>query len=150
MVIYALWLRQIKRYVRSRARIIGSLGQPLLFLIALGFGFGPVFQRAGQGNYIQFLAPGVICMTILFSAIFNGIELIWDRQFGFLKETMVAPVSRITIMVGRTLGGATVALLQGVIVGAICVLAGFRPVSAAAAPTALVFMALVALMFTAL
>ena len=111
-VIRALWLRQLKRYVRSRARIIGSLGQPLLFLIALGFGFGPVFQRAGQGNYIQFLAPGVICMTILFTAIFNGIELIWDRQFGFLKETMVAPVSRLTIMIGRTLGGATVSLMK--------------------------------------
>ena len=126
-IIRVLWLRQLKRYVRSRARIIGSLGQPLLFLIALGFGFGPVFQRAGQGNYIQFLAPGVICMTILFTAIFNGIELIWDRQFGFLKETMVAPVSRLTIMIGRTLGGATVSLMQGVIVAAICLIAGFRP-----------------------
>ena len=65
---------------------MASLGQPLLFLVALGFGFGPIFQRAGQGNYIQFLAPGVIGMTILFTAIFSGIELIWDRQFGFLKE----------------------------------------------------------------
>ena len=107
-VVRVLWLRQLKRYGRSRARIVGSLGQPLLFLIALGFGFGPVFQRAGQGSYIQFLAPGVICMTILLTAIFNGIELIWDRQFGFLKETLVAPVSRLTIMTGRTLGGATV------------------------------------------
>src|SRR5262249_13652343 len=149
-VIYMLWLRQIKRYFRSRARIVGSLGQPLLFLIALGFGFGPVFQRAGQGNYIQFLAPGVICMTILFTAIFNGIELIWDRQFGFLKETLVAPVSRLTIMVGRTLGGATVALIQGLIVAAICVAAGFHPTRLGAMPEAFVFMALVALMFTAL
>jgi ABC-2 type transport system permease protein len=149
-VIWILWLRQLKRYVRSRARIVGSLGQPLLFLLALGFGFGPVFQRAGQGNYIQFLAPGVICMTILFTAIFNGIELIWDRQFGFLKETLVAPVSRLTIMVGRTLGGASVALLQGIIVSAICVIAGFRPLTLAAAPQALLFMTLVAVMFTAL
>jgi ABC-2 type transport system permease protein len=148
-VIRALWLRQLKRYGRSRARVIGSLGQPLLFLLALGFGFGPVFQRAGQGSYIQFLAPGVICMTILFNAIFNGIELIWDRQFGFLKETLVAPVSRLTIMAGRTLGGATVALLQGLIVSVICLMAGFRPGSLAAVPEALVFMALVALMFTA-
>jgi len=149
-VIRVLWVRQLKRYGRSRARIVGSLGQPLLFLIALGFGFGPVFQRAGQGNYIQFLAPGVICMTILFTAIFNGIELIWDRQFGFLKETLVAPVSRLTIMVGRTLGRATVALMQGLIVSAFCLLAGFRPGRLAAAPEALVFMTLVALMFTAL
>lgn len=148
-VMWVLWLRQIKRYVRSRARIVGSLGQPLLFLVALGFGFGPVFQRAGQGNYIQFLAPGVVCMTILFTAIFSGIELIWDRQFGFLKETLVAPVPRLTIMIGRTLGGATVALIQGLIVSVACLLVGFRP-SLAAAPQAFVFMALVALMFTAL
>lgn len=148
-VIRMLWIRQLKRYVRSRARIVGSLGQPLLFLVALGFGFGPVFRRAGQGNYIQFLAPGVICMTILFTAIFSGIELIWDRQFGFLKETLVAPVSRLTIMVGRTLGGATVALIQGVIVSVACILVGFRP-GLAALPIAFVVMALVALMFTAL
>src|SRR5262245_62466419 len=143
-VVRALWMRQLKRYVRSRARIVGSLGQPLLFLVALGFGFGPVFQRAGQGNYIQFLAPGVICMTILFTAIFNGIELIWDRQFGFLKETLVAPVSRLTIMVGRTLGGATVSLIQGAIVGAICLFAGFRPIGIGAMAVAFVLVALVA------
>ena len=106
--IYILWLRQLKRYVRSRSRIVASLGQPLLFLLALGFGFGPIFKQAGQGNYIQFLAPGVIAMTVLFTSIFSGIELIWDRQFGFLKETLVAPVPRILIMIGRTLGGATV------------------------------------------
>src|SRR3972149_3477928 len=114
--IYILWLRQIKRYSRSRSRIIGSLGQPVLFLIALGFGFGPIFQKAGQGSYIQFLAPGSIAMSILFTAIFSGIEIIWDRQFGFLKETLVAPVSRLNIMIGRTLGGATVATLQGLVV----------------------------------
>src|SRR5579884_1875523 len=118
--IYILWLRQVKRYSRSKPRIIASLGQPLLFLIALGFGFGPIFQKAGQGDYIQFLAPGVIGMTILFTAIFSGIELIWDRQFGFMKEVLVAPVPRLTIMFGRTLGGATTALIQGFIVFVIC------------------------------
>jgi ABC-2 type transport system permease protein len=122
----------------------------MLFLLALGFGFGPIFQRAGQGDYIQFLAPGVIGMTVLFTAIFSGIELIWDRQFGFLKETLVAPVPRILIMIGRTLGGATVALLQGFIVVIICFLAGFRVHHASAIPIALVVMALIAIMFTAL
>ena len=150
MVIYALWLRQIKRYFRSRARIVGSLGQPLLFLLALGFGFGPVFQRAGQGNYIQFLAPGVIAMTVLFSAIFNGIELIWDRQFGFLKETLVAPVPRVTIMIGRTLGGATTSVMQGLIVVIACLIVGFRPSGVMAIAGGLVFMVLIAVMFTAL
>jgi ABC-2 type transport system permease protein len=149
-VIYVLWLRQVKRYVRSRARIIGSLGQPLLFLVGLGFGLGPVFQKAGQGNYIQFLAPGVIAMTVLFTSVFSGIELIWDRQFGFLKETLVAPVSRLTIMIGRVLGGATVAIGQGLIVVAFCLLAGFRFSGLGAAPLALFFMALIALLFTAL
>lgn len=147
--IYVLWIRQLKRYSRSRARVVGSLGQPLLFLVALGFGFGPIFQKAGAGNYIQFLAPGVIGMTILFSAVFSGIELIWDRQFGFLKETMVAPVPRIMIMIGRTCGGATVALAQGTIVVAICYVAGFRSANPALWPVAFVFMALIAIMFTA-
>jgi ABC-2 type transport system permease protein len=150
MVVYMLWLRQIKRYVRSRSRIVGSLGQPLLFLVALGFGFGPVFQRAGQGNYIQFLAPGVIAMTVLFSGIFNGIELIWDRQFGFLKETLVAPVPRVTIMIGRTLGGATTSLLQGLIVATACLVVGFRPSGGMAVAGGLAFMVLIAVMFTAL
>jgi ABC-2 type transport system permease protein len=149
-VIYMLWLRQLKRYARSRARIVGSLGQPILFLLALGFGFGPVFRRAGEGNYIQFLAPGVIAMTVLFAAIFNGIELIWDRQFGFLKETLVAPVPRVTIMIGRTLGGATTAVMQGLIVAIVCTIAGFRAEGLSAVAGGFVFMVLIAVMFTAL
>ena len=149
-VIYILWLRQVKRYLRSKPRIFASLGQPLLFLLALGFGFGPIFQQAGQGSYIQFLAPGVIGMTVLFSAIFSGIELIWDRQFGFLKETLVAPVPRILIMTGRTLGGATVSMMQGLIVVAICFAAGFRITAFSGLPLAFLFMALIAVMFTAL
>jgi len=148
--IYILWLRQVKRYLRSKPRIIASLGQPLLFLLALGYGFGPIFQRAGQGNYIQFLAPGVIGMTILFTAIFSGIELIWDRQFGFLKETLVAPVPRILVMIGRTLGGATVAMIQGMIVIVICLVAGFRVTNFKALPEAILVMVLVSIMFTAL
>ena len=89
-------------------------------------------------------------MTVLFTSVFSGIELIWDRQFGFLKETLVAPVSRLTIMIGRVLGGATVAVGQGLIVCAFCLLAGFRFSGWAAAPVALMFMALIAVLFTAL
>jgi len=114
--IYILWLREMRRYVRSRAQIVASLGQPMLYLLALGFGLGPVFQKAGQGSYLQFVAPGVIAMTVLFSSIFSGIGLLWDRQFGFLKETLVAPVPRFQIMLGRTLGSATVAVIQGLLV----------------------------------
>ena len=149
-ILYILWLRQLKRYFRSKARMIGSLGQPLLFLVALGFGFGPIYQRAGGGNYMDFLAPGVIAMGILFMAIFSGIEVIWDKQFGFLKETLVAPVSRFKIMLGRTLGGATVATLQGVIVFLMAVAVGFRPESWLMLPVAILIMFMIALVFTAL
>ena len=148
-VIYILWLRQLKRYFRSKSRIIGSLGQPLLFLLALGFGFGPIYARAGGGDYIQFLAPGIIAMSILFSATFSGIEVLWDRQFGFLKEILVAPVSRTRIMVGRSLGAATVAVFQGMIVLVLCLVAGFRPASLPLLPLVPVYMALIAITFTA-
>lgn len=148
--VYILWLRQLKRYLRSRSRIVGSLGQPVLFLVAMGFGLGPVFARAGQGNYLQFLAPGIMGMSIIFTSIFTGIEIIWDRQFGFLKETLVAPVSRFHIMLGRTLGGATVATFQGMIVFFIALLVGFRPTHPTLVPAAFLVMLLIGLLFTAL
>jgi ABC-2 type transport system permease protein len=146
-VIYMLWLREVKRYIRSRAQIVGSLGQPLLYLLVLGFGLGPVFQRSGNGNYVQFIAPGMVGMTILFTSIFSGVGLLFDRQLGVLKETLVAPVPRTTIMIGRTLGGATVAVLQGLLVFIVCLVAGFRPVSLAAIPVAFFFMAMIAMVF---
>lgn len=148
--IYILWLRELRRYTRSRAQIVASLGQPLLYLIALGFGLGPVFQSAGRGSYLQFVAPGVIAMTVLFTSVFSGIALLWDRQFGFLKETLVAPVPRMQIVIGRTLGGATVAMIQGLLVVIVCLIAGFRPVNAAVIPVAIGFMALIAILFAAL
>jgi len=148
--IYILCARQLKRYVRSPARIVGSLGQPILFLVALGFGFGSMFARAGGGSYLNFLAPGIISMAILFNAVFSGIEIIWDRQFGFLKETLVAPVSRIQIVLGRTLGGAIVAMAQGAVVFVICLVFGFRLHSSLLVPVAIVFMFLIALLFTSI
>jgi ABC-2 type transport system permease protein len=148
--IYILWLRQLKRYFRSKTRIIGSLGQPLLFLIALGFGMGPIYQNATGEKYIYFLAPGIMAMGILFTATFSGIEIIWDRQFGFLKETLVAPTSRLNIMFGRTLGGATVAAIQGLFILLLSMLADFKPALTAALPLSLIFVFLIALLFTAL
>lgn len=148
--IYILWIRQLKRYYRSKSRMIGSLAQPLFFLISLGYGFGPVFKQAGEGNYIQFLVPGIIGMTIIFASIFSGMEIIWDKQFGFLKETLVAPVSRFNIMIGRTIGGATVATLQGMLVLFISLALGFRPINWALVPIAILVMLLSALLFTAL
>jgi ABC-2 type transport system permease protein len=148
--IYILWLRELKRYIRSKAQIIASLGQPLLYLMALGFGFGPVFRQAGRGDYRQFLSPGIISMSILFTSIFSGIAMLWDRQFGFLKETLVAPVPRLLIMLGRTLGGATVAVIQATIVFLACLLVGFRPAHWSLVPLAFLFMLLIALVFASL
>ena len=148
--IYILWLREVKRYMRSRAQVTASLGQPLLYLVVLGFGLGPVFERSGQGSYLQFIAPGIIAMSVLFMSIFSGLGLLWDRQFGFLKETLVAPVPRLHIMAGRTLGGATIATIQGTLILAVCLLVGFRPQSFASLPLALLFMALIAIVFSAL
>ena len=148
--IYILWLRELKRYVRSRVQIVVSLGQPCLYLLALGFGLGPVFRQAGHGSYLQFIAPGVVGMTVLFSSVFSGIAMLWDRQFGFLKETLVAPVSRMQIMVGRTLGGATVAIIQGTLILVICLIAGFRPHSWFAIPAAFLFVVMIAIVFAAL
>ncbi|MES2314337.1 MAG: ABC transporter permease [Patescibacteria group bacterium] len=147
--IYILWLRQIKKYLRSKSRILGSLGQPILFLVVLGFGLGPVFEKGGGGNYIQFLSPGIIAMSILFAAVFSGIEIIWDRRFGFLKETLVAPVSRTAVMIGRTLGGATTAFIQGVIVLLITFCVGFHT-TILGALLSLVVMFIIAVIFAAL
>src|ERR1700761_7126853 len=115
-VLYILWLRQIKRFTRSKSRIVGSIGQPLLFLLALGYGLGSVYKKAGNGDYLHFLVPGIMAQTVLFSAMFFGAMIIFDRQFGFLKETLVAPVSRLKIMLGGALGGATTATIQGTLV----------------------------------
>lgn len=148
--VYILCLRQLKRYVRSPARIVGSLGQPVVFLLALGFGLGSIFKRAGAGNYFDFVAPGIIVMGIMFTAVFSGIEIIWDRQFGFLKETLVAPVSRLEIVLGRVLGGAIVAMLQGFAVFIVCLVFGFRIHNWALLPVAIVFMFLISLLFTSI
>lgn len=116
-VVYTIWLRNIKRYLRSRSRIVGSLGMPLFFLVILGFGLNSVATIPdSKYSYIGFIIPGVISMTVLFTSMFSGIQIIWDKQFGFLKETLVAPVSRIEIMLGQTFGGATTSLIQGLLI----------------------------------
>jgi len=148
--VYIMWIREVKKFVRSRSRIVGALGQPILFLLALGYGLGSVFQAAGQGSYIQFLVPGIIGMAIIFTSIFNGMQIIWDRQFGFLKETLVAPVSRVAVMLGRTFGGATVATLQGCIVFVLTLLFGFHPYNWALLGPAVLLMFLIASVFSAL
>jgi ABC-2 type transport system permease protein len=116
----------------------------------MGYGLGPIFQRAGMGSYRDFITPGLIAMTLLFTSVFSGIELIMDRQFGFLKETLVAPVPRLWIILGRILGGATVAVGQGLIFLCVCLIAGFRWDNPGALPVAFLFMALIGIVFSAL
>lgn len=145
--IYILWLRQMKRFFRSKSRIISTIMQPIFYLLTFSLGFGSTFERAGEGNYIAFLVPGIICQTILFSSIFSGMDIVFDRQFGFLKETLVAPVSRTNIMIGKILGGATMATIQGFMVFGLSFLIGFRPVSYILIPFAILIMFLVACLF---
>lgn len=111
--VYAVWLREVKRFTNSKSRMVGSLGQPLLFLIALGGGFAALVPSF---NYQAFILPGILGMTLLFTSISSGISIIWDREFGFLKEMLVAPTSRTTIVLGRIFGGATTALFQGMVI----------------------------------
>lgn len=126
-VIYALWLRQVRRYVRSGSRLIGTIGQPLLLMLALGYGIGAIYRKAGEGDYLAFLVPGIIAQTVLLSGIFWGLIILQDKRFGFLSELLVTPVSRVKILLGSALGGATISIIQGVMIFFIAMLLGFRP-----------------------
>jgi ABC-2 type transport system permease protein len=143
--IYILWLRQMIRFKRSGVRMVLSIVQPLVYFLTLGFGFNAMFQQAGKGSYIQFVVPGVVAQTILFTSIFWGMNIMWDKQFGFLKETMVAPVSRIKVMLGGSLGGATIAVIQGVMLFIIALIFGFHPYSWIMLGVTLLVMALLAI-----
>jgi len=147
-VIYVLWLRQMKRYLRSRSRVVGAIGQPILFLLALGYGLGSVYKRAGQGNYLHFLVPGIIIQTLLFSGVFWGIQILFDKRFGFLKEMLVAPVSRTKILLGNSLGGATISLLQAIFVLIISIALGFRAYNWFYFPVWILIMTALSLMLT--
>jgi len=149
-IIYAIWLRNLKRYMRSKSRIVGSLGMPLFFLLVLGFGLNSVVQLPGTGQgYIGFIIPGIIGMSVLFTSVFSGIQVIWDKQFGFLKETLVAPVSRLEIMLGQTFGGATTSFIQGLIILVLSLFMGLNTVTLFGFLIAFVFMALIGIAFTA-
>lgn len=147
-VIYILWARQMKRYVRSRSRILGAFGQPILLLLALGYGIGAIYRKAGEGNYMQFLVPGIVTQTILLSAIFWGIIILQDKRFGFLAELLVTPVKRIKILLGSALGGATLSMLQGILVLIVASMLGFRPYNWVLVIPALLVMAFMTLALT--
>jgi ABC-2 type transport system permease protein len=119
--IYIIWYRDILRFWRDRWRLVASLAQPLLFLIVFGSGLSSSLQGSssfgapGGLSYIQFMYPGIIGMAILFSSIFGAMSIVWDREFGFLKEVLVAPIDRYAVAIGKALGGTTQAMIQGLI-----------------------------------
>jgi len=116
---YTLWLREVKRYLRDRTRIVSSFVQPLLWLVIFGVGIGASMRGAVLVpglTYQQLIFPGIVGQTLLFTSMFMGISVIWDKEFGFMKEILVAPISRMSIFLGKMVGDSTDALIQGVIV----------------------------------
>lgn len=113
--VYTIWSRDVLRFSRDRARIVASLGQPLLFLFIFGNGLSPAISGLAGGNldFTRFMFPGILAMAVLFTSIFSAVSIVWDREFGFLKEVLVAPVSRVAVALGKVAGGSTVALFQG-------------------------------------
>lgn len=149
-IVYTIWLRNVKRYLRSKSRVFGSLGMPIFFLLVLGFGLNSVVSIPGMGqDYINFIIPGIVSMSVLFTSVFSGIQIIWDRQFGFLKETMVAPVSRLEIMLGQTLGGATTSFIQGMLILVLSLFIGLKVTGPVGFLIAFGFMVLIGISFTA-
>ncbi|MFH1255899.1 MAG: ABC transporter permease [Candidatus Diapherotrites archaeon] len=148
--VYALWKREIIRFARSKSRVIGSLGMPFFFLAILGTGLSNAFNIPGmEGNYLKFITPGIIGMVLMFGSMFSGIIVLMDRQFGFLKETLVAPVSRLSIIFGKALGGATTSVVQGIIILGAAMLLGAQ-LNIVNFFLLLFFMFLISLMFVSL
>src|SRR5690625_1585570 len=122
--LYAIWLREVKRAVRDRGQLIGGVSRPLLWVLIMGIGLNPYFRGEVYGEvrfvvpytYLQFIFPAVIALNIMYTSVQSAVSLIWDRQFGFLREVLVSPLPRFTILLGKILGGATVAFLHGCLV----------------------------------
>ncbi|HIE23072.1 MAG TPA: ABC transporter [Candidatus Korarchaeota archaeon] len=147
-----MWYRQIKRFLRARSRVIGSIVQPIFWLIFFGLGFSGSFRTVPGGinrnlDYLPFLVPGVVMMSVFFGSFMSGISVIWDREFGFLKEVLVAPVPRDATILGRALGDSTTSVIRGILI--LLLASVLAPsINLAGIPVALVSMILVALSFT--
>ncbi len=149
--IYIMWLRQIKRFFRVKARLVSSLLMPFLFLAFLGLpmSFIPALEIKGM-DYLDFLAPGIVGMTLLFAGTMSGASVIWDKEFGFLKEVLVAPVNRFSIILGRSLGSMTIAIVQAFIIIAIAAAMGVKISGFSGFLLSVVFMVLTCATFTGL
>lgn len=127
MSIYIIWLREVKLFFRVKSRVAGSIAMPVFWLAFVGVGFKSAFSLRGlEIGYLEFMAPGIIGMSLLFSSMFSGLSVLWDRQFGFLKEILVAPVSRLSIVLGKNFGGATIALIQGILILLVSIVMGVK------------------------
>lgn len=149
IAIYSMWKREVIRFFRSRSRLIASLATPFLFLAVLGSGLNGAIS-GGSVSYLDFIAPGVLAMVLLTGSIFSGSIVIMDRQFGFLKETLIAPVSRTSIVIGKALGGATTALIQGCLMIAVSVFVLGVHISLTSILTAIPLMALISMSLVSL
>ena len=151
--IYIIWLREMTRFFRAKSRVIASLATPFFFLIFLGLGFNAAAKFSGipgEIAYIDFFAPGIIGMTLLFDSLGSGLSVIWDKQFGFLKEILVAPVDRLSIVAGKILGGVTTALMQGVLILLVASAIGVKITGLTGFLSSIVFMVLIAVSFVSL
>jgi len=151
--IYTIWLREMTRFFRAKSRVIGSLAMPLFFLVILGSGFNASVRFSdmpAEIDYIDFLAPGIIGMALLFDSISSGLTVLMDKQFGFLKEIMVAPVNRFSIVIGKTAGGVTTALIQGIAILLISFVIGVKITGFVGFLSAMVFMILISVSFVCL
>jgi ABC-2 type transport system permease protein len=126
--VYTIWLRETKTFAREKTRVLGMIGQPLLYLAVLGQGINSAVTLNANGgiNYLTFMYPGIIGMSILFTSIFSAVSIIWDREFGFLKEVLVAPVPRWAVALGKAFGGATIAIAQATILILMAPMIGVR------------------------
>lgn len=144
-----VWRRELLRFFRNRLRLVTSFVQPILFLVVIGTGFGALAPSSGNVNFKTFMFPGILAMTVLFTALFSAISIVWDREFGFLREMLVAPVHRGAIVVGKCAGGATTAVIQGALMLLLAGLVGV-PYSPGLLLTLLGEMIIVAIALTAL
>jgi ABC-2 type transport system permease protein len=149
VAVYILWYREMIKFFRARFRIIGAVAMPLFLLVFLGFGFRKVDVPGlpPEIGYFQYFVPGIIGMTLLFTGISVGMVVLMDRQFGFLKEIMVTPAGRVSIVLGRIAGGATTSLIQAFIILLISIAMGFRPVGILHAAGAFLVMLLISIIF---
>ncbi|MBI2543469.1 MAG: ABC transporter permease [Candidatus Aenigmarchaeota archaeon] len=152
--IYTIWLRELKRFIRAKPRLIGSLMMPFIWLAIMGVGLSSSFTVPNSGiNYLKFISPGIIGMSLLFTSIFSAISVIWDKQFGFLKEMLVAPISRTSIVVGKVVGSVTISLINALMVLVIAVVLGgisLADLSLMSMLSAVLFMILISVSFVSI